>query len=386
MSSTATIDVRRTNLLRILADLRSHGALSRSDLARLTGLAVPTVHRLVSELTAAGLVLEDEPALDESRLGRPPTVYRFHGGAGYLAGLDIGNRSTRAVLASLSAQTVASVSVPTADIAGNLTDNITGLIRSLLAGAGAAEGQLAATGIGIAAAVDPATAELRDPPQHPQWQGLPLGSELSGRLGCAVAVEQDDHLAALAEASDYGTVPGARSVVVLAVGQGIGVGVALDAVPIAGEHGRFGRIASWPVTAPRGVRMPGRTLGDCLTAPGLVAQYTARGGIASVHDGESLFTAARNGDPAARSVVAWAAREIATLATLLHTVFDPQGFVLSGGLAIGFDLLEADLARHSDGTRLVIRPSVLGDQVVLTGALLAAQARVEPWLRTRLSS
>jgi glucokinase len=356
VSSAATIDVRRTNLLRILGDLRSHGALSRSDLARLTGLAVPTVHRLVSELTAAGLVLEDEPSLDESRLGRPPTVYRFHGGAGYLVGLDIGNRSTRAVLASLSAQTVASVSVPTADIAGNLTDNVTGLIRSLLAGAGAAEGQLAATGIGISAAVDPATAELRD------------------------------HLAALAEASDYGTVPGARSVVVLAVGQGIGVGVALDAVPIAGEHGRFGRIASWPVTTPRGVRMPGRTLGDCLTAPGLVAQYAARGGIASVHDGESLFTAARDGDPTARSVVAWAAREIATVATLLQTVFDPQGFVLGGGLAVGFDLLEADLARHSDGTRLVIRPSVLGDQVVLTGALLAAQARVEPWLRTRLSN
>jgi predicted NBD/HSP70 family sugar kinase len=385
-AASSSVDVRRGNLVRIIDDLRGQGPLSRSDLARMTGLAVPTVHRLVSELTTAGLVLEDQPAQDESRLGRPPAVYRFHGGAGYLAGLDIGNASTRVVLSSLTGQPVASVSAPTADLAGQLTVSVAGLIGSLLSEAGGTPGQLAAVGIGIASAVDPATAELRDPPVHRQWQGLVLGAELSGQLGCAVTVEQDDHLAALAETSAAGTVPGARSVVVLEVGHGIGVGAALDAVPLTGERGRFGRIGSLPVTPPRGVRMPGRTLGECLTAPGLVAQYAARGGVGAVHDGQSLFAAAREGDPHARTTVSWAAREIAAVALVLHTVLDPQGFVLGGGLAAGFDLLAPDLSRQTEGTGLVIAPSVLGDQAVLTGALLAARGSVEPWLLARLSS
>lgn len=385
MSATATIDVRLTNLLRILADLRAHGALSRSDLARMTGLAVPTVHRLVSELTAAGLVLEDEPAADESRLGRPPVVYRFHGEAGFLAGLDVGNQTTRASLVSLSGRRLASRALPTAEIEHELATNTVGLVRSLLDEVGAAAESLAGVGVGIAAAVDPVTGELRHPPRHRHWHGLRFAGDLSERLGCGVSVRQDDHLAALAEASGTGTVPGARSVVVLAIGFGIGVGVALDSVPIAGQHGRFGRIASWPVTTPRGVRLPGPTLGDCLASPGLVAQYRSRGGAGAVRDGKSLFDAARDGDAVARTVIAWAAREIAAVAKVLYTVFDPEGFVLGGGLAGGFGLLERDLARHTERTGLVIRPSVLGDQAVLTGALLAAQDCVEPWLQARLT-
>jgi glucokinase len=386
VSASVTVDVRRTNMLRILADLRSHGLLSRSDLARLTGLAVPTVHRLVSDLTEAGLVLEDEPALDESRLGRPPSVYRFHSSAGCLAGLDIGNQSTRAVIASLSGHPLKTVTVPTGSLADDLGGGLAALIAELLDHIGASEAQLAGVGIGVSAVVDPASGELRDPPHYRQWHRLQLGTVMADRLGCAIEVRQDDHLAAFAEASATGTFPGAQSLAVLAVGQGIGVGLALNSVPISGQNGRFGRIASFPVTPPRGIRLTGRTLGDCLTAPGLVTQYEARGGTEAVHDGKSLFDAARNGDPTARTVVAWAAREIATVATMLHTIFDPEGFVLGGGLAKGFDLLEPDLIRHTGETGPVIRPSVLGEQAVLSGALLTAQTRVEPWLSARLGS
>ncbi|HET6502974.1 MAG TPA: ROK family transcriptional regulator [Amycolatopsis sp.] len=385
MSATTTVDIRLANLLLILHELRERTTLSRSDLARATGLAVPTVHRLVSELTAAGLVLQDEPAADESRLGRPPAVYRFHGEAGILAGLDVGNQNTRVSLASLSGATLAARSLPTAEIENDLPGALSELVRSLLTEAGAGEGRLAGVGVGVAAAVDPATGTLRDPPRHRKWHGLALAAELTGRLDCGVTVCQDDHLAAVAEASAHGTVPGAGSVVVLAVGFGIGVGVALDSAPIAGLTGRFGRIAGWPVTAPRGVRLPGRTLGDCLGSPGLVTQYFSRGGTGAVDDGKSLFDAARSGDPVARTVVAWAAREIAGVARALHTIFDEEGFVLGGGLAEGFDVLERDLLRHTEEFGLVIRPSVLGDQAVLTGALLAANSSVEPWLQARLT-
>ena len=63
---------------------------------------------------------------------------------------------------------------------------------------------------------------------------------------------QDDHLSPIAESSDAGTFPGASSLLVIEIGRGIGVGMTLDGVPIAGAHRRFGRIAGWPVTSPAG--------------------------------------------------------------------------------------------------------------------------------------
>jgi predicted NBD/HSP70 family sugar kinase len=383
-ATLAPSDVRVANLMRVISELRGHGWLSRSDLARLTGLAVPTVHRLVSELVGLDLVIADEPVNDESRLGRPPSMYRFRQELGLLAGFDIGNQTTRFAVASLAGQVLASSSVPTADIEDDLVGGTVGLLQKLLADADASPRQLAGVGVGIAAAVDPRTGTLLRPPRYRQWQGVPLAQQLQERLGCEAVVDQDDHLAAVAECSRAGTVPDARSVVVLAIGKGIGVGFAQDETQMSGHGGRFGRIASWPVTPHRGARLPGQTLEECLTGDGLVAQYRLRGGEGPVADGLGLFAAARDGDALARTVVAWAGREIADVAYRLHTLFDPEALVLGGGLAGGFDLLERDLARHAPGTGALLRPSVLGEAAVLTGALLGAQRCVEPWLHARI--
>jgi predicted NBD/HSP70 family sugar kinase len=377
-------DVRLANVTRILAELRGHAYLSRSDLARRTGLAVPTVHRLVSELVALDLVIEDAPAADESRLGRPPVVYRFRREAGFLAGFDVGNQTTRAAVASLAGEVLTSRTVSTSDIEDDLAGGIADLVLKLLTEVDASPQRLAGVGVGIAAVVDPETGVLRQPPQHLQWHAVALGAQLRERLGCAAVVDQDDHLAAVAECSSVGTAPGARSIVVLAIGKGIGFGAALESVPLLGHAGRFGRIASWPVTAPRGVRLPGRTLEECLPAEGLVAQYHQRGGQGPVTDGLSLFTAARNGDAVARAVVTWVARELADVVHRLRVVFDPEAFVLGGGISRGFDLLEPELARHTNGIEPVVRPSVLDEVAVLTGALLTAQTCVEPWLHAQL--
>jgi predicted NBD/HSP70 family sugar kinase len=384
-AASAPSDVRVANMLRLLAEIRAQGSVPRSDLARATGLAVPTVHRLIAELADLGLLAEDAPAADESRLGRPPLVYRFRGEAGALVGADIGNGSTRLAVASLAGHVLASRSLATADITGDLIGGVTDLIAELLAEVGQPAESLAGIGVGIASAVDPGTGVLRDPPQHRHWHGLPFAAELHSRLQCEVAVEQDDHLASLAESSSVGTVPGARSVVVLSIGKGIGVGMTVDSRPVPGMQGRFGRIASWPARVPRGVRLPGPTLGESLATDGLVAQYHARGGRPSVTDGVALFAAAREGDPAARSVVAWAGREIADLVQRLAALCDAEAIVFGGGLAGGFDLLEREIGRHADTGSVNLARTALGEHAVLTGALLAAQNTVMPWLVRQLT-
>jgi predicted NBD/HSP70 family sugar kinase len=378
-SSHVPADVRLANLARIVHELRHTGTLSRSDLARRVGVSLPTVHRLVSELAGIRLVEEESPEADASRLGRPPVMYRFREDAALLAGMDVGNESTRLAITTLSGRVLASQAVTSDRLGRDLGGTLVAKIGDMVTSTGHTLAQLAGAGVGIAAAVDDAGI-LRAPPIHAGWAGLPLRDELSSQLGCEVTVAQDDHLSPIAESSDAGTFPGASSLLVVEIGRGIGVGMTLDGTPIAGTHHRFGRIAGWPVTNPAGVR---GTLGEFLVTSGLVGQYHERGGTRDVRDGAALAAAARQGDEDAVSVFGWAAMTIADIVTQLQQLCDPQAVVIGGGLARAYDLLEPVMGPRLPAGLKIAR-SVLGEQAVVVGAVLVAGSFVDDWLSQRL--
>ena len=387
MSSTASrsihapADVRLANLARIVHELRSAGSLSRTDVARRAGISLPTAHRLISDLADLRVVEEDTPASDGTRLGRPPAVYRFRDDAALLAGMDVGNETTRLAITTLTGRVIASQAVTSGQLSRNLADAVAARIGDMVTSTGHVPGQLAGAAVGIAAAVD-ADGVLRAPPIHTEWAGLPLRDELRARLGCAVTVAQDDHLSPLAESSDAGTFPGAGALLVLEIGRGIGVGMTLDGIPIPGAHHRFGRIAGWPVPVPAG---PGTgTLGECLVTSGLVDQYHQRGGPGDIRDGAALAAAARRGDERALAVFDWAATQIADVINRLQQLADPQAVVIGGGLARAYDLLEPRMTPQLMSGAKVAR-SVLGEQAVVVGAVLVAGSFVDSWLDTLLA-
>ena len=115
----------------------------------------------------------------------------------------------------------------------------------------------------------------------------------------------------------------------------------------AGRRGRASvrpdrRLAGELTAAPG--PLPGRTLGECLGAPGLVRQYQAAGGPAAVRDGAGLAAAARAGDELAGAVFGWAAREVGATVARLRLLCDPGAIVIGGGLAQAFDLLAPGLS------------------------------------------
>jgi predicted NBD/HSP70 family sugar kinase len=379
-SSHVPADVRLANLARIVDELRQAGALSRSEVARRVGISLPTAHRLVSDLADLELVEEEEPEADNSRLGRPPVVYRFREDAGLLVGVDVGNESTRLALTTLAGRVITAQAVTSDRLGSDLSGTLVAKVTEMVLSAGHSLGQLAGAAVGIAASVDPAGI-LRAPPIHTEWDGLPLADELGRKLGCEVTVAQDDHLSPIAESSDAGTFPGASSLLVIEIGRGIGVGMTLDGVPIAGAHRRFGRIAGWPVAGPSGT--PG-TLGDHLVTGGLVRLYHERRGSREVRDGATLAVAARGGDQRAQEVFTWAAESIADLVSRLQLLCDPQAVVIGGGLARAYDLLEPGMAGRLP-PRLKVARSVLGEQAVVVGAVFVAGSHVDSWLRKRLA-
>lgn len=380
-STLVPADVRVANLVRIVRELRSTEALSRSQVARQVGMSLPTAHRLVADLADLGLVEEQSSPAGSPRLGRPPVVYRFRGSAGLLAGVNAGNETTRLSVAALSGQLLATRSLPSSKLGSGLAETLASLLKEMVASTQLPLDRLAGVGVGIAARVD-AGGVLRDPPAHQAWNGLPLRDSLSAELGCEVAVAQDDHLSPIAESSSRGTFPGVSSLLVLEIGRGIGVGMTLDGTPISGARGGFGRIAAWPVTDP--LSGQARTLGECLVTSGLVDQYRTRGGNGDVEDGAALAAAARGGDRQAQLVLGWAAIEIADVITRLQHLCDPEAIVIGGGLARAHDLLDPVLARWLPKEMRAAR-SVLGEQAVVAGALIVAGSFVDTWISTHLA-
>jgi glucokinase len=237
--------------------------------------------------------------------------------------------------------------------------------------------------VGIAASVDPASGRLARASVHRGWDGLPLRAMLEDSLSCPVVVEQDDHLSALAELSDRGTVPGASSLVVVNYGRGIGAGVVVGGEVIRGARGRAGRIALWPSSG-----QPDTTLDRQLLPDSLVAAYQARGGTEPVRDGASLCRSARDGDLVARELIQGAARSLADVFLRLAITFDPEAMVMGGGFAGSFDLFEHQIRRALSGIPEppAVKPSLISGQAVLIGGLIAADPLLSKWLADRVST
>jgi predicted NBD/HSP70 family sugar kinase/DNA-binding transcriptional ArsR family regulator len=374
---------RRENLLALLHELRHADMLTRTDLARLTGLAVPTVHRLLAALLDSGLVAELSATRATGGLGRPASLYRFDRSVASVAGVDVGNETTRVAVAAANGTIIGSVSLPTPEIAVDLAGGIAASLESVIGTLPLAAGPLAGVGVGISAAVDPVSGRIARASIHRGWDGLPLQAMLADRISCPVVIEQDDHLSALAELSDRGTVTGASSLVVVNYGRGIGAGIVIGGAVLRGFRGRAGRIAHWPASGE-----PGRTLGQQVLPDGMTADYQALGGAGAVVDGATLCQCARAGDPVALGLVSRAAAGIAEVFLRLAVTFDPQHMVLGGGFAGSFDLFDTEIKRTMSALPdpPAVVPSAIASEAVLIGGLIAADPFVEKWLADRVSA
>ncbi|HYA45468.1 MAG TPA: ROK family transcriptional regulator, partial [Acidimicrobiales bacterium] len=317
------LEGRRENMLVLLRELRRANNLTRSDLAERTGLAVPTVHRLLTSLLDSGLVVENPSALATGKIGRRSSLYHFNRSVLSVAGVDIGNETTRVAIATADGMIVGSRSLLTSEVARDLPRKIAATVASIMSSSSTEVGPLVGAGIGIAGTVDSATGVVTRAYIHQSWVGVPMKALLEKRLACPVVLEQDDHLSVLAEVSNRGTVPGATLVVEVDYGRGIGAAALIDGVVAKGFHGRSGRITHWPSEL-----SPGVTIGDEITPDAMVAAYRAEGGADLVADGEGLCELARAGDPIAMRIVGRASKSLAGVFLRLATMFDPEYMIL----------------------------------------------------------
>ena len=206
------------------------------------------------------------------------------------------------------------------------------LVRDEAMAAGAAAP--AAVGVGSAGVVDSATGRIVSTTDAiPGWAGTDLAHRLRHALGLDTQVLNDVHAHALGEAT-YGAGSGKSSLLLVAVGTGVGGAVVREGSVVTGARGLAGHVGHVPV--PEAVGVPctcGRSghVEGLASGPGVLAAYRRAGG--SAEDTREVVARAETGEDLAGAVLRTCSFAIGRMIGGLLNVTDPEVVVVSGGMA-----------------------------------------------------
>ncbi|MEP6639650.1 MAG: ROK family transcriptional regulator [Chloroflexota bacterium] len=348
-------------ILELLAERRR---ASRSELVAATGLSAATVGRAVARLRRQGLLRE--VPLDAMGVGRPPRIVELDDRSAFVVGIDAGGRTLRATVASLGGRLGARIARPVRDPTDPeaLLDDLVALVEALAGTVG--PGTVHAVVAGISGIVDHANGRVLLSPDLPGLDGVAVAARLATRLELPAAVDNDDLLAAIGEAT-AGAAMGCRDVVFLSLGYGLGAGLIVGGSPVRGASHAAGAIAYFGPG-----RLDERASGRAI--PLRYRELAAAEGPA-VADARQVFELAEAGDPVAIQVVHDVVGSLGDLAVDVAALLDPEVIVVGGGLAEAgsalFSPIDARLrASLPYPPRLVA--SALEDAAVLHGAVWLA--------------
>src|ERR671939_53386 len=192
-----------------------------------------------------------------------------------------------------------------------------------------------AVGVGVPCLIEPSSGVVMACNHFP-LVNVPLRDLLVERLGLPVVVDNDANAALVGEWR-HGAARGARNVVLLTIGTGIGGGIVLDGRIARGASGaaaELGHIVIDESGPPCPGNCPNR---GCLEAfdSGLGAAVAAGREIT----GPLVTELAFDGDPAARAAIAALGRRLGVGMTSLVNALNPEVLVVGGGLVAAGDLL-----------------------------------------------
>ena len=230
-----------------------------------------------------------------------------------------------------------------------------------------------AVGIAAAGFVDADGTRVMFAP-HLSWRDEPLRDRLGARLGLPVTVANDANAALWAE-HVHGRARGARDVVMVTLGTGIGGALLLDGrlhVGRNGMAGEFGHTQAVPGGRPCECGHTGCWEQYC--SGKALARFAADAG--SALSGPALTEAAERGDPVARGAYLEVGRWLGAGVADLVAGFDPELVIVGGGVSAAGELLleparralSAALVGHGHRTEPELAIASLGPEAGLVGA------------------
>ena len=377
--------VRAANARVVLEHVWDADAVTGTDLIAATGLSRATVHDVCEELIDLGWVREVENQREYGgyRKVRPARRYAFDARAGVVVGVDAGQHRVSATVTDLRGETCARASHPTGGgrpPTAARQEIVSRTVLDALADVPAAPSSVLAVAVGVPAPV--AGADHTAFGGNDYWASMNPGiaEHLTRQHGWTALVDNDANLAALAEGW-RGHGRGVRSHVTLLAGERLGAGVVDEGRLLRGAHGGAGEMRYLSlvdgVGSPAGIAALARDWARAvLSDPADTTPSTLRDLDPATVDAESVFAAARDGDPLAGALVERIGQRMARVVATLASIVDTEQVVIAGRVAAScgpiVDIVTRDLPLYFDEARPRVLASQLGGEIVAIGAVRAA--------------
>jgi predicted NBD/HSP70 family sugar kinase/biotin operon repressor len=376
--------LRTANRRRVIETLRTNGSMTRSALARSTGLSRTTISTLLGELIEQGIVAEASDGGARRGAGRPATVVRLDHSAGAAVSIDVGARHLAVAVGDLAHQVRAErwVPLPAAHRAEDGMDRAAELVRDALAEADVEKSVIGAA-MGLPAPISQPAGLVASSNILPGWADVHVADEMSERLGIPVFVENDSNLGALAE-SAWGAGAGFDQLAYIKAATGIGAGLVQDGKLFRGTTGTAGEIGHTTVAEDGPICRCGNRGCLELYAGGAALLDALHQSHPDVETLEQVVQLAHENHPACARVLADAGRHIGGAIANLINLFNPRRIIVGGELAGAGETVLAPMRVAAERSAVQaaveaveIVPGVLGQRAELLGGL--ALVLFEPW-------
>lgn len=302
-------------------------------------------------------------------------------------GIDLGGTTVKAALCAPDGTLLhkQSAPTPTGDAAG-LCAAMKQLALGLCAAQGAAPEQITSIGIGVPGSFDKATCTLKFG-TNLGMNNVCFADAFQPDFGCTVQLDNDANCAALGEVT-AGAAKGAKNMVMVTLGTGVGGGIIIGGKLYTGCNGIAGEVGHMVIR--QGGERCGCGRDGCLEAYASAASFVrfaeralaaGRGSRLQAHAGhlnaKMICDAVDAGDALACELFdEYCVNLSCGLANFIN-IFQPEAIVLGGGLAGYGEKLLAPLRRltlpqtfRSDGRNTEIVCASLGNDAGLIGAAM----------------
>ncbi len=238
--------MRAHNERLVLSLVRRHGALSKTEIARMVGLSAQTVSVIMRGLEADRLLKRGAP--QRGRVGQPSVPLALNPDGAFFIGAKIGRRSLDVVLVDFTGEIRHHESEPYAfPEPGPIIARIRAGVAACADVLGEDAGRIAGLGVAMPFELWSWADEIGAPPAAMQsWRHVDVRAELATALPWPVYLQNDATAACGAELA-FGGNAGLQDLIYFYIGAFIGGGLVLNGGLFTGRTGNAAAIGSMPV-------------------------------------------------------------------------------------------------------------------------------------------
>jgi len=375
--------IKSINTSLVLDALRINTELSRSDIARITGLTTGTISNISSKLLELGLIKE----LGESKLssgGRKPVLLSLNEEGAFAIAVDIRTSLIEVRLVDLTAKTINSVQKNGALSQDEGSKFIIESIKSLLQLHNIA-GKLLGIGISIPGWVDYRVGKIIKVPNLLGWENYPIKQELEDIFSVPVYIENDANLSALAELW-FGKGKQHNQMIYILVEDGIGTGIILNQQIYRGYGLSVGELGHIPLDDKK-IQCGCGNFGCLDTVSSIKAITNRYQEIANRNIEWEEFVEIYKQDTDALEILTEAGEKLGIAASIIVNLFSPEAIIFGGRLidSIPSFLTTVKDAMNENAVKPMLQEVVVyssglkGINTVLGAVALVFQSTLQPY-------